>query len=88
VRDFTFHDREHTCAAWLVQAGVPPRTVAEILRHASIQTTMRYAHLSPDDARAGVAALERSKSRSDERQSGGQRSHFLSLNYGNGDASE
>jgi integrase len=79
IEDFTFHDLRHTCAAWLVQAGVPLRTVAEILRHASITTTMRYAHLSPDDARAGVAALERSISRSAERQKVAnvvRRSHF------------
>lgn len=51
------HDLRHTCAAWLVQAGVPIRTVAEIMRHTDIKTTMLYAHLSPDNARAGVAAI-------------------------------
>ena len=52
------HDLRHTCAAWLVQAGVPLRTVAEILRHRDVRTTMRYAHLAPDDARAGLAKLD------------------------------
>lgn len=70
ISNFRIHDLRHTCAAWLVQAGVPIRTVAEILRHSSIATTMRYAHLSPEDARAGVAALERSISRSTDSQSG------------------
>jgi len=63
LTDFHFHDLRHTCAAWLVQAKVPLRTVAEVLRHASIQTTMRYAHLAPEDAMAGVTALERTISR-------------------------
>jgi integrase len=57
IVDFHFHDLRHTCAAWLVQAGVPIRTVAEILRHKSIQTSMRYAHLAPDNARRAVAAI-------------------------------
>ena len=70
VSDFTVHDLRHTCASWLVQAGVPLRTVGEILRHASISTTMRYAHLAPENARAGVEALERSGLRSTDRQSG------------------
>ncbi|MCG7977492.1 MAG: tyrosine-type recombinase/integrase [Candidatus Thiodiazotropha taylori] len=52
------HDLRHTCAAWLVQTGVPLRTVTEILRHKDIRTTMIYAHLAPDDARSGGAALE------------------------------
>lgn len=56
--DFKPHDLRHTCAAWLVQAGVPLRTVAEILRHSSIATTMRYAHLAPENAAAGVQALD------------------------------
>ncbi len=56
--DFHFHDLRHTCAAWLVQAGVPIRTVAEILRHSDITATMLYAHLSPDNAREGIAALD------------------------------
>jgi integrase len=57
-----------TCGAWMVQAGVPLRTVADILRHSSISTTMKYAHLSPDNARAGVEALERSDLRSADSQ--------------------
>lgn len=57
IADFHFHDLRHTCAAWMVQSGVDIRVVAEVLRHKSIQTTMRYAHLAPDNARKAVAAI-------------------------------
>jgi len=57
LEDVTIHDLRHTCGAWLVQAGVPIRTVAEVLRHRDIATTMRYAHLAPEDARAAVDVL-------------------------------
>jgi len=55
----TVHTLRHTCAAWLVQAGVPIRTVADILRHTDVRTTMVYAHLSPENVHDGVALLER-----------------------------
>jgi integrase len=48
ITDFHPHDLRHTCAAWLVQDGVDIRVVCELLRHTSIQVTMRYAHLSLD----------------------------------------
>lgn len=42
------HDCRHTAASWLVQDGVPLYDVRALLRHSSIQTTQRYAHLAPD----------------------------------------
>lgn len=57
LSDVRIHDLRHTCAAWLVQAGVPLREVAEVLRHGSIQTTMKYAHLAADSARRAVDSL-------------------------------
>ena len=42
------HTCRHTCASWLVQAGVPLYDVARQLRHATITQTQKYAHLSPD----------------------------------------
>lgn len=70
IEDFHIHDLRHTCAAWLVQAGVSIREIAELLRHSDIRITMRYAHLSPDNVRAAVEALEKSESRS---RNGGMR---------------
>lgn len=53
---FTFHTLRHTFASWLVTEGVPLRHVQEYLGHASIQTTMRYAHLVEDHAHQVAAA--------------------------------
>lgn len=58
ITDFRIHDLRHCCAAWLVQSGVSIRAVAELLRHADIRVTMRYAHLAPETVRAAVSVLE------------------------------
>lgn len=63
IRDFRVHDLRHTCAAWLVSAGVPLAEVRELLGHSSIKMTERYAHLAPDNVRAAVAVLDEPKSR-------------------------
>jgi integrase len=43
-----FHSLRHTCASWLAEAGVDLKVIQEILRHANIRQTMRYAHLIPE----------------------------------------
>lgn len=58
IDDCTIHDLRHTFASRLVQAGVPIATVKEVMRHESIHTTMRYAHLAPENVRDAVATLE------------------------------
>jgi len=57
ITDLHPHDLRHTCAAWLVQDGVDIRVVCELLRHSSIQVTMRYAHLSSKNVREAVERL-------------------------------
>ncbi len=63
IEDFRPHDLRHTCAAWLVQAGVPIRTVCAYLRHKDIRTTMRYAHLAPESVQEAAKVLESGTSR-------------------------
>ena len=42
----------------LVMRGAPIKAVQELLGHASIEMTMRYAHLSPDARRDAVGLLD------------------------------
>lgn len=58
IRDFRIHDLRHTCAAWLVSAGVPLTEVRDLLGHSSVKMTEKYAHLAPENVRAAVAVLE------------------------------
>lgn len=52
-----WHDLRHTCASWLVQAGVPIYTVAEFLGHSSVTVTKRYAHLAPTHLQEAILRL-------------------------------
>lgn len=56
---FDLYDARHTFASQLLDAGVPLTEVQAVMGHATITTTMRYAHLSPNylsNVRAALAA--------------------------------
>jgi integrase len=57
IKDFRIHDLRHTCATWLVTAGVPLSEVRDLLGHSSVVVTERYAHLAPENVRAAVEKL-------------------------------
>jgi len=56
--DVNFHTLRHTFASWSVMRGVTLKELQELLGHASLAMTMRYAHLAPEHLRAAVSRLE------------------------------
>jgi len=59
VDDFHFHDSRHHFASWFVMRGGSLQALKEILGHATLAMTMRYAHLAPEHLRAEVAKTDR-----------------------------
>lgn len=57
--DVSWHTTRHTYASWLVMRGVPLVVVQQLLGHASIKMTERYAHLAPGFGHEQVASLDR-----------------------------
>jgi len=55
------HDLRHFRATQWVMRGVDLRTVKELLGHADISTTMRYAHFAADHAMRSVAEAEKAE---------------------------
>jgi integrase len=48
IENFTLHDLRHTTASYLAMQGASLREIAEVLKHKTLQTTQRYAHISKE----------------------------------------
>jgi integrase len=58
IGDFVFHDCRHHFASWFVMRGGSLRALQEILGHADLKMTLRYAHLAPEHLRQEMAKTE------------------------------
>ena len=59
VGQIGWHDLRHTYGSHLAMRGIPLKVIQELMGHATIEMTNRYAHLSPDTRREAVAVLDR-----------------------------
>jgi site-specific recombinase XerD len=56
--NFHFHDTRHHFASWFVMRGESLQALKEILGHADLKMTLRYAHLAPDHLRGEMVKTE------------------------------
>ena len=54
-----FHTLRHSCASWLVNAGVELPTIAKILGHKSLEMTTRYSHVNDTSVKNAMQVLDR-----------------------------
>ena len=56
-RTLTWHSLRHTCGTRLVQSGADIRAVQEIMGHATLAMTQRYAHVETSRVLAALARI-------------------------------
>ena len=55
----SFHTLRHTFASWLALQGETLPTIKELMGHKTLEMTIRYAHLMPDQKKRATAKLEK-----------------------------
>lgn len=58
IEKLRFHDLRHTAGTRMADANIPITAISDILGHADIRTTTRYAHATDEAKRRAVKALE------------------------------
>ena len=58
LRKIGWHTLRHTFASHLAMKGVSLKSIQELLGHATMEMTMRYAHLSPEVNKTAMATLD------------------------------
>src|SRR5437773_2422460 len=64
IDNLHFHDLRHSFASWFMMRGGQLQTLKEILGHADLKMTLRYAHLAPEHLRSEMLKTEQPTERS------------------------